>query len=159
MKAKLAALYFKSGMDEDFKKQILNLKNLLSDVAEILEPVALGEKLSGADGVIFPQLIGDAFKEIESLKKINIPIIIATSDFDTVNMWDWEIVAFMKTEGVDVFSPYSLELTKIICKSLALKKDLKKSKFLVYQDTRESAGCRSRYSEGFTGEKTGLQNY
>ena len=45
MKAKLVPLYFKSGMDEDFKKQLLNLKNLLFDVAEIIEPVALGEKL------------------------------------------------------------------------------------------------------------------
>ncbi|MCX6346553.1 MAG: hypothetical protein NTZ89_01185, partial [Actinobacteria bacterium] len=108
MKAKLVPLYFKSGMDEDFKKQLLNLKNLLFDVAEIIEPVALGEKLPDADGVIFPQLIGDAFSQIEMLKKINIPIIIATSDFGTVNMWDWEIAAFMKTEGVDVFSPYSL---------------------------------------------------
>jgi len=149
VKAKLVPLYFKSGMDEDFKKQILNIKNLLSDVAEIIEPVELGQKLPDADGVIFPQLIGDAFKQIESLKKINIPIVIATSDFGTVNMWDWEIVAFMKTEGVDVFSPYSLELTKIICKSLALKKDLEKTKFLVYQDTPGVGGMQGEIFRRF----------
>ena len=149
MKAKLVPLYFKSGMDKDFKKQTLNLKNLLKDVAEIIEPIPLGEKLPAADGVIFPQLIGDAFKQIESLKKINIPIIITTSDFGTVNMWDWEIVAFMKTEGIDVFSPYSLELTKIICKSLALKRDLKKTKFLVYQDTPGVGGMQGEIFRRF----------
>src|SRR5665647_3752286 len=107
MKAKLVPVYFKSGMDEDFKKQIDNLKTLLKDIAEITEPVLLGSKLPDSDAVIFPQLLGDAFKQINLLKKITIPIIITTSDFGTVNMWDWEIVAFMKTEGIDVFSPYS----------------------------------------------------
>ncbi|MHB8279715.1 MAG: hypothetical protein ACYDIA_18970 [Candidatus Humimicrobiaceae bacterium] len=149
MKAKLVPLYFKSGMDADFKKQTLNLKNLLKDVADIIEPIPLGEKLPAADGVIFPQLIGDAFKQIEMLKKINIPIIITTSDFGTVNMWDWEIVAFMKTEGINVFSPYSLELTKIICKSLALKRDLKKTKFLVYQDTPGVGGMQGEIFRRF----------
>jgi len=149
VKAKLVPLYFKSGMDADFKKQTLNLKNLLKDVADIIEPIPLGEKLPAADGVIFPQLIGDAFKQIEMLKKINIPIIITTSDFGTVNMWDWEIVAFMKTEGINVFSPYSLELTKIICKSLALKRDLKKTKFLVYQDTPGVGGMQGEIFRRF----------
>lgn len=142
MKAKLVPLYFKEEIDKEFKKQTANLKSLLYDVAEIIEPVQLGVKLPDADGAIFPQLLGDAFTKIEFLKKINIPIIICTSDFGTVNMWDWEIVAFMKTEGIDVFSPYSLELTKIICKSLALKKDLKKTKFLIYQDMPGAGGLQ-----------------
>jgi len=149
MKAKLVPLYFKEEIDEEFKKQTANLKSLLCDVAEIIEPVRLGVKLPDADGVIFPQLLGDAFTKIEFLKKINIPIIICTSDFGTVNMWDWEIVAFMKTEGIDVFSPYSLELTKIICKSLALKKDLKKTKFLVYQDMLGAGGLQGEIFKRF----------
>lgn len=149
MKAKLVPLYFKEEIDEEFKKQTANLKSLLCDVAEIIEPVRLGVKLPDADGVIFPQLLGDAFTKIEFLKKINIPIIICTSDFGTVNMWDWEIVAFMKTEGIDVFSPYSLELTKIICKSLALKKDLKKTKFLVYQDMPGAGGLQGEIFKRF----------
>jgi len=149
MKAKLVPLYFKEEIDKEFKKQTVNLKSLLCDVAEIIEPVQLGVKLPDADGVIFPQLLGDAFTKIEFLKKINIPIIICTSDFGTVNMWDWEIVAFMKTEGIDVFSPYSLELTKIICKSLALKKDLKKTKFLVYQDMPGEGGLQAEIFRRF----------
>jgi hypothetical protein len=149
MKAKLVPVYFKSGMDEDFKKQIDNLKTLLKDIAEITEPVLLGSKLPDSDAVIFPQLLGDAFKQINLLKKITIPIIIATSDFGTVNMWDWEIVAFMKTEGIDVFSPYSLDLTRIICKSLALKRDLKTTKFLVYQNNPGVGGMQSEIFRRF----------
>lgn len=149
MKAKLIPIYFKEEIDEEFKKQTENLKLLLHDEAEIIEPVQLGSRLQDADGVIIPQLLGDAFKKIELLKKINIPIIICTSDFGTVNMWDWEIVAFMKTEGIDVFSPYSLELTKIICKSLALKRDLNKTKFLVYQDMPGAGGLQGEIFRRF----------
>lgn len=149
MKAKLVPLFFKSGMDEDFKKQTGNLKSLLKNEAEILKPVQLGSKLPEADAVIFPQLIGDAFAEVEILKKIDLPIIITTSDFGTVNMWDWEIVAFMKTEGIDVFSPYSLELTKVICKSLALKRELKSTKFLVYQDEPGAGGLQGEIFRRF----------
>ena len=149
MKAKLVPLYFKEKIDEEFKNQTANLKSLLYDVAEIIEPVQLGKKLPDADGAIFPQLIGDAFTKIDLLKKIRIPIIVCTSDFGTVNMWDWEIVTFMKTEGVSVFSPYSLELTKIICRSLALKKDLKKTKFLVYQDIPGGGGLQGEIFRRF----------
>src|SRR5665647_3255258 len=149
MKAKLVPVYFKSGMDEDFKKQIDNLKTLLKDVAEITEPVLLGSKLPDSDAVIFPQLLGDAFKQIDLLKKITIPIIITTSDFGTVNMWDWEIVAFMKTEGINVFSPYNLDLTRIICKSLALKRDLKTTKFLVYQNNPGAGGMQGEIFRRF----------
>jgi hypothetical protein len=149
MKARLIPLYFKSGMDEDFKKNTQNIKRLLADVAEIGEPAMVGKALSGADAAIFPQLIGDAFLQIEDLKKIDIPLIAATSDFGTVNMWDWEIVAFMKTQGIDVFSPYSLELTKVICKSIALKKDLKKTKFLVYQDKPGAGGMQGEIFRRF----------
>ena len=49
-------------------------------------------------------------------------------------MWDWEIVSFLKAEGLKTFAPYNLDLTKAICKSLAVKRDLRQTKFLVFQD-------------------------
>ena len=134
MKARLVPLYFKSGMDEDFKKQLASLKAMLAEEAEILEPVALGVKLPEADAVLFPQLLGDAFKQFDELRKIRIPFVVLTSDFGTVNMWDWEIVSFMSTEGLEVFAPYTLDLTRKICRTLALKRQLKSTRFLVYQD-------------------------
>ena len=60
--------------------------------------------------------------------------ISETSEFGTVNMWDWEIVSFLSTEGLAVFAPYNLDLTRKICRTLAVKRQLKSTKFLVYQD-------------------------
>ena len=134
MKARLIPVYFMSGKDGDFEQQLSNLKDLLVDVADILEPIALGSALPEGDAIVFPQLLGDAFKQIEELKKIDLPLLVVTSEFGTVAMWDWEIVSFLKAEGLKTFAPYNLELTKAICKSLAVKRDLQQTKFLVFQD-------------------------
>ncbi len=134
MKARLIPVYFRSGMDKDYTTQVQNLKLLLSDVADILEPQSVSAKLPEAEAVVFPQLIGDAFKQIEDIKKITLPFIALTSEFGTVNMWDWEIVSFLQSEGLTTFTPYNIELTKTVCKSLALKREMKQTKFLVFQD-------------------------
>jgi hypothetical protein len=134
MKASLVPVYFKHGMDEDYKRQLAKLKELLADEADFLQPVPLGARLPEADAVVFPQLLGDAFKQIGQLKKIRIPLLALTSEFGTVNMWDWEIVSFLKAKGLTTFAPYNLELTRKLCRSLALKRELRGTRFLFYQD-------------------------
>jgi hypothetical protein len=134
MKALLAPVYFKLKKDEEFTIQLKRLKELLSEEADILPPAVIGSELPEADAVLFPQLLGDAFKKIEAVKKIKMPMLAVTSEFGTVAMWDWEIVSFLKAEGLKVFAPYNLEMTKTVCRGLAIKRELKKTKFAVYQD-------------------------
>jgi len=134
MKAQLIPVYFNSSKDEDFQKQWVVLKQLLADEAEFLEPVALGATLPDADAVVFPQLLGDAYRRVKDFQKIDIPILVITSEFGTMAMWDWEIVAYMKTEGVEMIAPYNPAHTKMLCRSLAVKRDMRQTKFLVIQD-------------------------
>ena len=115
MKARLIPVYFMSAKNEEFDRQLAILKELLTEVADFLEPIALGSTLPDADAIVFPQLLGDAFKQIEELKKIELPLLVVTSEFGTVAMWDWEIVSFLKAEGLKTFAPYNLDLTKSIC--------------------------------------------
>ena len=96
MKAKLQPLYFKSGMDDEFKSHLGMIREFLKDEACIIEPLELGKPVKDADAIIFPQLIGDAFKQVNLLKKIKLPFLVTTSDFGAVNVWDWEIVTFLK---------------------------------------------------------------
>ncbi len=58
MKARLIPVYFESGRDADFNRQVDQLKRLIADEAEVLEPTALGSPLVNADGVIFPPIAG-----------------------------------------------------------------------------------------------------
>jgi len=134
MKAILIPVHFKSGMDDEYKKYLDLLKDILKDVAEFRDPSPIGDIPPGADAAVFPQLIGDAYKQVGELKKAGLPMLALTSDFGTVNMWDWEIVSFLKSEGVELLAPYNVDLTKKICRSLALKRDLRRTKFLLFQD-------------------------
>jgi hypothetical protein len=49
-------------------------------------------------------------------------------------MWDWEINRYLRSQGIRVIAPYNLEQTLQICRMISLKRELKKTKFLVYQD-------------------------
>jgi hypothetical protein len=149
MKAKLVPIYFKPKMDEDFKTQIKNLKFLLSEVADVMEPVLLGEKVPASDAVVFPVLSGDVYKKVNELKKIDVPFIVITTEFGTIDMWDWEIVSYLKSKSFKVFAPYNLELAKKICKSLALKRELKSTKFLVFQDKPGISGLEGEIFKRF----------
>ena len=44
-----------------------------------------------ADAVILPQVLGAAYRNIQQLKAIRMALLIITSEFGTVSMWDWEI--------------------------------------------------------------------
>jgi hypothetical protein len=140
MKAKLIPIYFKTADAPDFSAQLRNLHELLADEAEILEPVLLGADLPETDGVIFPEMLGQAYREVDKLKNLPQPLLIVTSEFGTVSMWDWEINSYLTTKGIKVIGPTSLEKTKQVCRAFALKRQLKKSKLLVFQDNPASGG-------------------
>lgn len=133
-KARLIPLYFKSGKTEYFDIQLLKLKRMFGNVAEFLDPVAFGTKLPKADAVIFPEVLGNAYRQVEDFQKLNMPILFITSEFGTVSMWDWEIIAYLKSYGLNPVFPYSLEDAKNVCKTLVAKRELSGSKFVVFQD-------------------------
>ncbi len=140
MKAKLVPIYFKTPDNPDFATQLRHLHELLADEAEILEPVLLGAELPETDGVIFPEMLGQAYREVEKIQKLPQPLLIVTSEFGTVSMWDWEINSYLTTKGIKVIGPTSLEKTKQACRAFALKRQLKHSKLLVFQDNPASGG-------------------
>lgn len=142
MKAKLLPVVFKAANSrehEEYQIQLKTLEELYGDTADFLPAVTLeDENFPEADAIVFPQLIGAAFKSKELLKKIKLPIIILTSSFGTVEMWDWEIVSYMREElGLTVFSPYNIELGMVIIRAIVAKKLMKTGsiRFLMFQDS------------------------
>jgi hypothetical protein len=135
MKATLQPISFAINPDEEFIKQLATLRELLADEAEFLPAMPLGHPVpEAAEAVIFPQLLGDAYRRLADIMLIKVPILVVTSEFGTVSMWDWEINRYLTLKGVQVIAPYQLEQTKMICRALALKRDLRQTRFLVYQD-------------------------
>lgn len=135
MKARLVPVYFDPGRDGGFDTQLDVLKNLLAEQVEFLEAVPLGSPLPEAEAVVFPQFLGEAYRRLADFRQIDRPILVITSEFGTMSMWDWEIISYLKSEGVEsLLAPYNLDQTQKICRGLAVKRELKQTKFLVFQD-------------------------
>ena len=133
MKPRLIPLAF-PGRDADFDRQLAILSTLLAADADILKPITLGSSLPEAEAVVFPQVLGDAYRQLADFKTIPTPILFITSEFGTVSMWDWEIRSYLRTEGVETIAPNNLEQARLLCKALAVKRALRETKFLVYQE-------------------------
>ena len=149
MKARLVPLYFGSDDDPDFVEHLRLLREFLADHAELLAPVLLGATVPEADAVVFPQLVGDAYHRVDELRALKLPILMLTSDFATMAMWDWEIISYLKSEGVPVVAPYSLAGAVTACRALAAKRQLREGKFVVYQDHPGEAGAQPQIFRRF----------
>jgi hypothetical protein len=135
MKARLAPVYFPSGQDsEDFNRQLEHLRRLLVEEVELLPPVAFGGDLPEADAVVFPQILGDAYRMVAAFQAVKLPMLVITSEFGTMSMWDWEIINYLRLEGVELIAAYNLEQTRQICRALGVRRQLRQAKFLVFQD-------------------------
>lgn len=139
LKAKIQPVYFEEINErekKEFEEQMEVLQELYGDVARFLPAVPLGAELPEADVVCFPQMIFAAFRHDDIFRNIKAPIIVLTSRFGTVEMWDWEIITYLRDLGCNVFSPYSVDLAKVILRAFAVKAKLKSgAKFLMFQDT------------------------
>ncbi len=137
LKAAVVPLMFKEANERErgeYLEQLERLKELYGDTAEFLDTVIVGEPIPECDAVLFPQLIGSGYHYKDAYQAYGKPILVITSRFGTVDMWDWELISYMRSAGLNVFSPYNVELGKVIFRSLAAKTHLKGAKFLMFQD-------------------------
>lgn len=137
LKAKVVPLRFREINQRELGEywaQLDKLKELYGDVADFLDTALVGEDIPDCEAIVFPQLIGAAYHYKETLIRYNKPMIVITSQFGTVDMWDWELIAYMRSNGLNVFSPYSTDLGKIIFRAIAAKEHLRGSRFLMFQD-------------------------
>lgn len=140
LKAKIQPIYFEEineREEKEYATQMECLHGYYDDVADFLPPIQLGDKIpEEADVVGFPQMIFAAFRHDTLFQQINKPMIVLTSRFGTVEMWDWEIITYLRDLGCEVFSPYSVDLAKTILRALAVKAKLARgAKFVMYQDS------------------------
>ncbi|MDB6170752.1 MAG: hypothetical protein JWL59_63 [Chthoniobacteraceae bacterium] len=136
MKPRLLPIYFEPGRDGGFDTQLANLQTLLSADAEFLLPVPLGAPLPECEAVVFPQLLGEAYRRVDDFRAFTVPVLVLTSEFATLSMWDWEIITYLKSEGAGerIVAPYHIDQTRTVLRALAIRQQLRTSKFVVYQD-------------------------
>lgn len=133
--AQLVPLHFGSAPDDEFLAQTARLRSLLHPTASLLDPRPLGSPLpDAADAVVLPQVLGEAYRRLPEIKAIPLPLLVITSEFGTVSMWDWEIGSYLRAEGLRPLAPYHVHQAHLLCRALAVKRQLRLGRFLVYQD-------------------------
>lgn len=141
MRAVVRPLYFRTFNEREkaeLKKQISRLKKMYGNEADILDAVSVEEYEAGEeDAVLFPVLTGAVFSCKADLSRMQKPVFVITSSFGTVEMWDWEIVAYLRENlGMNVLTPYQEELTRVLLRAVAKKADMMKGKrLLIFQDS------------------------
>ena len=86
------------------------------------------------NAVVVPDLSGLAYRLLDEFRQIDVPILVITSEFGTVSMWDWEIRDYLRRRGVDDVAPTSSnELTDLL-RALAVRQMLPRSRMLAYLD-------------------------
>lgn len=133
-KARLVPIYFKETKTDKFEKQLAHLHHVLGKDAEFLQPVGLGDAVPACEAVVFPEILGEAYRNAKAFREIQVPILLITSEFATVSMWDWEISNFLLGKGVETILPYSLEQALLVCSMLSVKRSMNGAKFLIFQD-------------------------
>jgi hypothetical protein len=148
-RARLVPLHLTAADDPGFAAQTERLRELLEDVADVLEPLPLGAALPDADAVLFPQLVGEAFRRVKEFRALEVPMLVLTSEFGTMAMWDWEIISYLRGEGIELLAPYSLDAARTACRALVARRQLRGGRFLVYQDRPGEGGFQPEIFKRF----------
>jgi L-fucose isomerase-like protein len=120
---------------DSFQTQLAHLKSLIGGLVDWLDPAHVDAPVpANASAVVMPDLNGLAYQMVESLRRIDRPILVITSEFGTVSLWDWEIRDYLRRRGVTTIAPTSLQECEDVCRALATIEDLRRSSMLVYQD-------------------------
>ncbi len=120
---------------EPFTRQFAALVRLTDGLVEWLPAAWVGDRVpEDVTAVVVPDLSGLAYRLLAEFRRIEVPVLVVTSEFGTVSMWDWEIRDYLRRRGVETVAPTSLaELTDVV-RAAAVRQVLPRSRMLAYLD-------------------------
>jgi len=131
----LLPVHLETAPKRSFHVQLEHLRHQLGSLVRWLEPAPVDASIpEGVSAVVVPDLSGAAYQRVDALREITRPILVITSEFATVSMWDWEIRDYLRRRDIATIAPLSLRETQDICRALAVKETLTRASMLAYQD-------------------------
>jgi hypothetical protein len=131
----LLPIYLEDSPTASFSHQLDALKELSKDTVTWLDPLSIAHASeTSCTAVVVPDMSGVAYQRLSEFRKISVPLLIVTSEFGTVSMWDWEIRDYLRRRGVETIAPTSLSEFFDISRALGVKQRLGSSIMLAYQD-------------------------
>ncbi len=118
-----------------FAHQLDALRSRSVGLATWAEPVQIRDAAhADASAIVIPDMSGLAYRLLSEFSRLTVPILVITSEFGTVSMWDWEIRDYLRRRGVDTVAPTSEQEFHDLCRALGAKERLTNSTMLAYQD-------------------------
>lgn len=131
----LAPLFLDLEPTPPFHTQLDHLRRLLDGYVTWADPAHIDRPIGDdVDAVVVPDMNGLAYLMVDSFRRIDRPILVITSEFGTVSMWDWEIRDHLRRRGVATIAPTSPQESLDICRALAARSQMRNGKMLAYQD-------------------------
>jgi hypothetical protein len=131
----LLPVYLEDRPSESFTRQLDALKVLAENFVIWAEPVSIRHAPSvSASAIVIPDMSGQAYRLLPEFQQLTLPILVITSEFGTVSMWDWEIRDYLRRREVETLAPTSLQEFHDLCRALGVKERLSGAKMLAYQD-------------------------
>ncbi|MBF0815956.1 hypothetical protein E4U02_06000 [Microbacterium paludicola] len=128
-------MYLEDIPQQSFHIQLEALRAIAGHMVAWLEPCRLPEADGvQADAVIVPDMSGAAYRQLDYFQRIRVPILVVTSEFGTVSMWDWEIRDFLARRGVPTIAPTARTEFEDILRALGAKATLRGARMLAYLD-------------------------
>ena len=155
MSAILVPIRFSQVSGKHFGERLEILKELFAKEAEFLPPINLGDPVPEADAAVLPILPAEAYVQTKALNAVGLPLFGITGAHGARSMWDWEIATYLRAEGVDLYTPYDIELSKVLIRTAALKRKIKSTRFLIWKDVAQGGfywytdECARRMKERF----------
>ncbi len=132
---RLLPVHLEAAPQPAFHAQMAHLHGHLDDLVEWLDPAPIeAAATTDADAVVTPDLSGVAYGKVDAFRAITVPILVITSEFATVSMWDWEIRDHLRRRDIATIAPLSAQEARDICRALAVKTTLRTARMLAYQD-------------------------
>ena len=120
---------------ESFTRQLAALVALSDDLVEWRPPAWVGDPVAAdVTAVVVPDMSGLAYRLLEEFRRLDVPILVVTSEFGTVSMWDWEIRDYLRRRGVDTVAPTSRQELVDVLRALAVRETLPRARMLAYLD-------------------------
>ena len=131
-------------------------RSLLADRVELLEPVPLGGTAAGGRRGRLPAVPGRGVPaSVEAFQAIDLPILIVTSEFGTLSMWDWEIIEYLQVARASRRSPPTTSSRrKKVCAALRRQAGADRTRSSWSTRTTRAKAFRPPSSSASTGGKT-----
>ena len=142
--------------DPDFVCHTRRLQRVAGRRSRARRPTPVGRRCPSRRGGL-PADAGRGVPARGRVPRLGLPILVLTSEFGTLSMWDWEIISYLRAEGVEMIAPYNWTRRRCLPRAGRQAPAARRPSSSSTRTTR-ARGSRRASSSGSTGGRTSARS-